>query len=106
MNAPRLYIKDEGSGKHLATNTHVYLVVEDDEGNESEVDISNLVRRVSTDIRIGEPLTATLECFIAGFESRAQAETILLKHIPRRRWWHRRLRDVSTFNVRGVKEAA
>lgn len=109
--APRILIEDYGSGKHIVHNTHIWVLFEDENGEEQRVEISNLTRRVSVDMKIGEPLTAKLEVFITGFKTRAQAEEILSVYLPGKSRWRsmwRRLRrrytDVTTFNPTGVRE--
>ncbi len=107
MTSPRLLIEDKGSGKHLAQNTLVYVLTEDEDGNEVKTEISSLVRRVTCDIKVGEPLTAKLEVYIAGFKTRAQAEEILADYIGKPSFWRRlrrRFTDVTTFNPTGVRE--
>lgn len=106
---PRILIEDYGSGKHVVTNTHVWIISEDDEGNEQRTEISNLVRRVNVDMKVGDPLIATLEVFVAGFQSRAQASEILAVYLRPLPWWKRLWRrrqvvDITTYNPTGVKE--
>jgi hypothetical protein len=107
MNAPRIRIVDNGSGKHVAMNTHVYVITEDDEGNEQELEISQLVRGVDIDIKVGDALTAKLDVFVSGIETRAQVEEILATYLSRRSWWkrlRRRRTDITTFSPTGVRE--
>lgn len=92
MRTPEILIEDvEGSGKRLAMNTKVWLLRYDEQENEERIDISSLVRGVSMDIRVGEPLTARLDLFLGGMAARTEVEAAVIEQFqPRkRRWYHR-----------------
>jgi len=102
-------IVNEARGKQIALghNTTVFVIVEHEDGELDELDISTVVRAADVRLHLGEPVTAKLEVFVTGLEARAAIEEILLRELKPRRGLWRRLRDVSTFGRRdGAAEYA
>lgn len=108
MKNPEIWIENtEARGKNVALHTKVYLLRWDDHGNEEKIDISSLVRAADVRLHIGEVVTAKLDVYITGFESRASLETLLIKELDvPRKGWRRRLREVTTFGSGGQREYA
>jgi len=99
MTVLGLFIENTATrGKVIAgAYTQVYLLREDEDGNEERIDISSLVRGADVRLHVGEPVTARLDCFITGLAARTEAEEILLTTFkPRKRSLWRKFRDVTT----------
>ncbi len=103
---PEIWIENtESRGKHVAMNTKVFVLRENENGEEEKIDISTIVRAVDVRLHVGEVVTAKLDCFITGFSGRAEIEGLFLKEIkPRSRW--RRLVDATSFGSKGWREYA
>jgi hypothetical protein len=99
VSYPQIVIENRAEGKQIAQarNTRVFVLREDAEGNEERIDISNLVRACDARLHVGEVVTAKLEVFITGIETRAEVESLLLTTFkPRRRSLWRRWRQITT----------
>lgn len=106
MSALGIRVVNAAEGKHIAlgNNTRVFALIRNDDGEIEEIDISNAVRSVNAKLEVGSVVTATMEVFLTGFESRAEVEEIIVRKIKRRRFWQR-WRDITSFGSRdGVRE--
>ena len=103
---PELWIVNDAVGKNIARDTRVYVRLRDDAGEvKDEIEISNLVRAADVRMHLGEAVTAKLEIFLTGVETRADVEQILVREFaPRLPWWRKKLRDVSGFTRSGARE--
>jgi hypothetical protein len=101
-------IVNQSTGKQIAMskNTQVFVVREDEDGTVEEIDISMVVRAVDAHLHVGEIVTARLDCFLTGIETRAEIESLIVRDLrPRKPSIWRRFRDVTTFGSReGVTE--
>lgn len=111
MKNPRIYIENVGAAAKVVAGheTRVFLVVDgepDEEGTvaEERIDISSLCRAADVRLHVGEAVTAKLEVFVTGIETRAELEDLLLRHVKPRRRWKRRLADITTLGSRLYSE--
>ena len=103
MKPTGIRIVNQAAGKQiaLAQNTQVFVVRRDEEGNEDEIDISNFVRAADARLHVGEVVTAKLEVFLTGIETRATLEEVVVRDLrPRKLSLWRRFRDATTFGSR------
>ena len=95
----KLYIEDmtASGNKSICTNASIYVL--EDDGR--KVDISNMVRSCDVRLHYGEAITANLDVFVTGFKGLAETEEVILRRIPKKRWWQRagkwRKTDISVF---------
>ena len=98
----QVWIRNDGKGKVIAGHeTQVHLLVEDADGTEEWVDLSAFVRAADIRLHVGDVVTARLEVFVTGIDSRAHIERVAVKELgipPKwRRMLRRRLREITTF---------
>lgn len=86
---PMISIEADGLGH----NTYVHYLPEDG----APVDISRCVTGVDVHIDVKEPNTATLHVILAGGRIDAELEDLIVRELKPRRWWRRRIREVTHF---------
>ena len=92
---------ESGSEGIAGYNTRVIAIREDGQ----EFDISPMVRAADVRLHVGEPVTATLECFVTEVETRAELEAAFIRELkPKKIPFFRRVRDISGFGSQLWKE--
>lgn len=72
-----------------ASHARVYVLGEDDEGNETKTEISRFCTGARLDLDVNRPTKASLDLILVGCEINAEVEELVVRHAGRSRFGRR-----------------